>query len=408
MHTTKLALMASLICLFALPVQAHHSHASLNPDDIRLFQGVVTKYSWRAPHVYIQANVVGAAGEIREYKVEALNPPAMQALGWTKDTFKPGDRIVWEGAHDQDLNRAYAGVSWAETSDGTRLLATATDYRLIQKEKDKALAGLVVEPVEKIGTGSWVRIAADGSSHPPIRKPAQDWPLTAAAAERVANWSEDDNPMNNCIYGGPPRNIVSLSNFQWSRPDDDTIIIDRDMWPEPRVVHLNADAPRGAPSRFGHSVGRFEGDELIVETDNFVAEVWGMYTGIDSTEQKSLRERYWLSDGGLRLNVEFTVTDPGVLTEPYTYTHQWKRVPDRPLSKAPCSLENAWFYKTADYAEGGGVSDEVLAAIDAEGATESIDADRDAQTQNKRSFPLPFLLLGVVVIVVLASRMLRR
>jgi len=330
---------------------AHHSHASLNIEDVRLYQGVVSKYSWRAPHVFLRVNVVTEDGSVKEYMVEALNPPAMKALGWSKETFKPGDLITWEGPHDKDPDRPYAGINWAETPGGDRLLAGATDFRKARQNIAASIANVPVEPVMAIGTGSWTRISADGSPHRPIRKPATDWPLTEAAEAAMQNWSEDENPMNNCVYAGPPRNIVSLSNFKWSRPDDDKIIIDRDMWDEVRVIHLSDAAPRGEPSSFGYSVGRFEGDELIVETDNFIDEPWGMYTGIDSTAQKKLTERYWLSDDGLRLNVRFTVQDPGVLTAPYTYTHQWKRVPDRDLVKAPCSLESAWLYKTAGYSD---------------------------------------------------------
>ena len=393
----KSGIAVSIIALLlGASANAHHSHASLNTDDVRLFQGVVTKYSWRAPHVYIQANVTGPDGEVREYKVEILNPPAMTALGWSKETFKPGDRITWEGAHDQDVNRAYAGLSWAETEDGTRLIATASASRQAQLGLAAQQADLQVEPVTEIGSGSWLRISADGSRHRAIRSPATDWPLTPEAAEDVANWSEHDNPLNNCVYGGPPRNIVSLSNYLWSRPNENTVVIDRDMWSEQRIIHLNSDAPRGEASSFGHSVGRYEGDEFIIETDNFVAETWGMFTGIDSTEQKSLVERYWLSEGGLRLNVEFTVTDPGVLTEPYTYIHQWKRVPDRALAKAPCSLENAQAYR-------------VDAKPPAENAAEVSATDSVAANEKERSLPrLPLFILAAVVIGVFGWRVLKK
>lgn len=380
-----LAMLTILVWCLPLPAAAHHSHASLNTDDVRLFQGVVTKYSWRAPHVYITADVVLDDGTLREYKVEALNPPSMARLGWSKDTLKTGDRIVWQGPHDKNVDRGYAGIEWAEMPGGERLFASAAASRAATRDATQAASsGEAVEPVTEIGSGSWYRVAADGGQHPPIRSPASDWPLTAEYQARTDNWSEDDNPLNNCIYGGPPRNIVSLTNYRWFRPDEDTILIDRDMWPEARVIHLNADAPRGEPSSFGHSIGRFDGDELIVETDNFVAETWGMYTGIDSSAEKSLLERYWLSDGGLRLNVEFTVTDPVALTEPYTYTHQWKRVPDRELAKAPCSLENAWLYKTADYGDQADVPDSVKAALAEEGSAED-SPDNTSETFGENS-----------------------
>jgi hypothetical protein len=62
-----------------------------------------------------------------------------------------------------------------------------------------------------------------------------------------------------------------------------------------------------------------------------------------------MEERYWLSEGGLRLNVEFTITDPVMLREPVTLTHQWKKIPDSPIAHAECSLENANFFITAGY-----------------------------------------------------------
>lgn len=398
-HSSKKAigpvlLVAMLGILSAAPGLAHHSHASLNPDDVRLFQGIVTRYSWRAPHVYIRVNVFKEDGGVQEYLIEALNPPAMSALGWSRDTFKEGDLITWEGPHDLDVDRGYAGMAWADTPDGTRLFAGASDYRQTQKAQNERMANVEIPPVLQIGSGNWARVSADGSPFPPIRAPRTDWPLTAAAAARTANWSEDDNPINNCVYGGPPRSIFSLSNFQWSRPDDKTLVIDRDMWTKARIIHLDANAPRGAPSGYGHSVGRFEGDELIIETDNFVAEVWGMFTGIDSTAEKKLRERYWLSHEGMRLNVEFTVEDPGTLAAPFTTTHQWKRVPDRPLIKAECFVETAWLYKTAGYSEDADNESPSLAGtVQADAGTMTADAADD----NKRPPYALFLLIGAAL-----------
>ena len=396
MNRLVCGLTACMLCAFPA-THAHHSHASLNPDDVRLYQGRVTRYSWRAPHVYIRVDVVKPDGSVQEYLVEALNPPAMSALGWGKDTFKPGDLITWEGPHDLDLDRGYAGIAWAETPDGRRLYAGASDYRATQKAQNEALAKIAVEPVTEIGSGNWARVSADGSPFPPIRAPQAGWPLTEAAAVRVANWSEDDNPINNCVYGGPPRSILSLSNFRWSRPDENTIIIDRDMWMRPRIIHLDHDAPRGEPSGYGHSIGWFEGAELHVYTDNFVDETWGMYTGIDSTAEKTLKERYWLSDGGMRLNVEFTVEDPGVLTAPHTATHQWKRVPDRELIKAECSVEMAWLYKTAGYSDdvAGSVGGAAAAAIGGgdEGMVEAKPGGEDEEV----SYAM-LLLMGVGLI----------
>ena len=127
--------------------------------------------------------------------------------------------------------------------------------------------------------------------------------------------------------------------------------MDRDLWHEPRVFHLNQDAPAGEPSEWGHSVAWFEDDVLVVETTNFVADRWGNYMGVDSSEQKHLLERFWLSEDGMRLNTEMTITNPVYLAEPVTMTHQWGKVADRDIAHAECSLENASLYITGGYEE---------------------------------------------------------
>ena len=91
----------------------------------------------------------------------------------------------------------------------------------------------------------------------------------------------------------------------------------------------------------GHSVGWFEGDELVVETSNFIADAWGTHTGVDSSAQKHLMERFSLFNGGLGLKSEITVTDPVYLSEPKTFNHYWAKLADRELVQAPCTLESA-------------------------------------------------------------------
>jgi len=86
---------------------------------------------------------------------------------------------------------------------------------------------------------------------------------------------------------------------------------------------LDCDHPSSGSSSWGHSAGWFEGDELVVETTNFVVDKWGSHTGIDSSVQKHLIERYSLSNNGMKLNVVMTVTDPVYLAEPVTFSRHW-------------------------------------------------------------------------------------
>jgi hypothetical protein len=348
--------MMTVRCLFAVgllglmnpSLHAHHSHASLDSSRIETWEGVIIEYAWRSPHVYFRIAAPNAAGDQVEYAVEVLNPTAMSRLGWGPDTFARGDRIRWSGNPDRDPNRYYTGLNWAETTDGIRMYG---DTETAAAENAVLADAAPVMPAAAIGEGNWRRIAPDGSRHPFIRSPSDDWPLNARGQELVDNFNEDDNPFNaRCEYAGPPRAIYSVYGHVWSRPDADKIYIWENMNPAPREIHLNEDAPRGEPSVQGHSVGYFDADgQLHVTTDNFVDTQWGHYTGIDSSDQKKLTERYWLSEGGMRLNVEVTVEDPVWLSEPYVFTHQWRKQPDAPVIDAECTLEAANFYLTAGF-----------------------------------------------------------
>ena len=330
-----------------VPASAHHSHASIDPNKPVEMSGVVKEFQWRSPHVYVVISSKTPSGRMADYSIEALNPPAMAALGWNAESLKPGEPVTWGGHHDRNPDRPYASIDWVQKADGTRLEASIAASR--QRGEGKKLNTAGVAPAKAIGEGLWHRISADGSPFPPQRKPPSGWPLTDKAKQRVVQFTEDDNPIAKCIEGGPPRLLVGLLGFQWSRPDEKTILIDRDLLSGPRVIHLDRNAPKGKPSSNGHSIGYFDGKDLVVETDNFVAETWGLAMGIDSSAQKKLLERYTLAPDGKRLNVTVTVTDPAMLTKPHIFTHQWTKINDRPLIKAPCSLENAQAYLTAGY-----------------------------------------------------------
>ena len=94
----------------------------------------------------------------------------------------------------------------------------------------------------------------------------------------------------------------------------------------------------------GHSVGWFEDDTLVVETSNFIADKWGIHTGISSSEEKHLVERFTMLNDGLNLKAEITVTDPVYLSEPKTFSHHWRKLVDRDVVQAPCTMEAAMLY----------------------------------------------------------------
>lgn len=311
-------------------VSAHHSHASLDRNNIQLHKGVVSKYSWKMPHVFLAVNAPNNEGEVVEYFIELLHPPGMKEKGWSRDSFKPGDLITWEGPADKDPNRYYSGLHWAEKSDGTRLTM------------DGGNAAPVAPSVDF--TGLWVRDTARfGFTY----RPVPEWPYTSFALKQVDNFSEMQNPQLDCQDPGPPKSTTLPYPVKIERPDENTVILDYEGADQTRVVSLNGEVPAAAPSRLGQSRGWFEGEVLVVETDNFIADRWGSYTGVDSSDQKHLLERFSLINGGMGLRVEMTLTDPVMFEAPVVIDYYMKKLADRELVKVECTVENSRLYINA-------------------------------------------------------------
>lgn len=314
---------------------AHHSHASLDMDDVRTYSGVVTRYSWTMPHVFLKVRGPDETGQLVEYSIEMNHPPSMAKKGWGRDSFRPGDRITWSGPHDRNPERHYTGLEWAERGDGTRF------------DMDDEPDG-EVEPSTDF-TGLWKR--SDIGGFMPHYRPPEGWPLTAKGQSMIDGFSEDDNPMVRCGNPGPPKAMIVPYPVSITRRDAEHFVFERELMEEKRIIHLDDDHEPGEPSRLGFSRGRLEDGELVVETTNFVADPWGTHTGIDSSADKHLVERFRLANDGLHLIAEITVTDPEYLAEPVTFLHRWMKLADREVIQAPCTMEAAQLYLEAGYAD---------------------------------------------------------
>jgi hypothetical protein len=305
---------------------AHHSHANLDGDNIQVHSGIITEYRWAMPHVFVKIKSPNPEGEVVEYVLELVHPPAMVARGWSPDTLKVGDHVTWEGSTDRNPTRYFSGMDWIE-KDGVRI-SYATD--------DKKGVAATITPSTDF-TGLWRRSSSvDWTYAPP-----EGMPLTAVGQELVDSYDPRDNPQADCRDPGPPRYTILPYPIQITRPDDVRIVMEGELRQDARTVYLDRDHPAGPPSQLGHSVGWYEGDELVVETTNFIEDEWGTRAGLDSSNQKHLLERYSLSDDGMSLKLFMTVTDPVYLTESMDIDHSMDKQIDRKLVRAPCSKEGA-------------------------------------------------------------------
>jgi hypothetical protein len=79
------------------------------------------------------------------------------------------------------------------------------------------------------------------------------------------------------------------------------------------------------PNYFGHSIGRWEGDTLVIDTIGFNEQAWMDRWGMPHTNRLHTIERITRPDFDT-LNYEVTIDDPGAYTAPWTsgYTKRWQ------------------------------------------------------------------------------------
>jgi hypothetical protein len=97
------------------------------------------------------------------------------------------------------------------------------------------------------------------------------------------------------------------------------------------------------PSWQGYSVGRWEGETLVVDSIGFRDDLWLDFRGSPLTSAGKVRERITRPDFG-HLNVEVTVDDPKAYTRPWTVTLRQQILVDTEVIDEIC-LENEKFMR---------------------------------------------------------------
>ena len=152
--------------------------------------------------------------------------------------------------------------------------------------------------------------------------PLQEW------AKALTNYRHDlfiaSEPYTRCKPAGGPRQIMSPYGLEIvSVPDLERIyIFNISNAMSYRMIYLDGrEHPENLrPSYFGHSVGHWEGDTLVVDTIGMNEKSWMNRDALPSTEQLHLTERFTRPSLST-LNYEVTIDDPGAYTAPWTSSY---------------------------------------------------------------------------------------
>ena len=132
--------------------------------------------------------------------------------------------------------------------------------------------------------------------------------------DNQANWLERD-PEIKCYLPGVPRATYLPFPFQILHSES-AIFIAYEYAGATREIYLKDPGVPPIPSWMGHSVGRWEGDTLVVEVTNQNDQTWLDRAGNFHSDELKVTERYTLTSPQT-MQYEATLEDPQVFTRPW-------------------------------------------------------------------------------------------
>jgi hypothetical protein len=338
---------SSLLVLASLPgaAAAHHSFfGRFDTQTLVELEGEVTEVLWRNPHAYFSLRADGVVWEI-----ETSSLTVLKRMGIDEATIRVGDRIrIAANPPAGAKKEMYA--RHVLLPDGRELLlnvglaprwagrdrAVGDESLLMAREGDGSRPELGIFRV-------WSHTRTIARLFPEVvdaRVDIHTYPLTAAARAQLAEFDRStDNPTANCVPKGMPTIMEAPYPIEFVREGNGDILLKLEEYDLTRLIYMRADVTRELPqpSPLGFSVGRFDGNALVVTTTRIS---WPFFSqlGIRQSPAVEIVERFTPSDDGSRLDYEMTVTDPATFTRPVVLRQYWLWLPTVTLLPYECTV----------------------------------------------------------------------
>ena len=318
-----------MLLVLAAPVHAHHSAAAFDTRQEVKVTGTITEYSFRNPHIYLILQVKKADGSVVAMEVEAGAASVLNPLGFNRDSVAVGDVVTIVG-------------NPAQSKPDTLMLGRDL-YKRDGTYYPLNIASRSVFPVRnEIATsiaGTWFPPRTEFNA---FLGGVNSWPFTEKGKAGLATFDPKATTQKDCIpIGAPALMFYPVANTITVQRD--RVVMNVDWMGSERIMYLDGrpHPPAGETSLRGHSVGRFEGDTLVVDTTNFKDHPMGLSATLPSSARKHLTERFRLSQDGKSLIYSGVIEDPVYLTRPVEWSGQWLYRPGMPHSNEKCDLEVA-------------------------------------------------------------------
>ena len=171
-----------------------------------------------------------------------------------------------------------------------------------------------------------------------VTPPFTPW-AAALFKERQDNQGRD-RPAGFCLPHGIP-DAMLVPNYPWKIVQTPALtVILFENFTDFRQIHTDGRGypPETAGTWFGYSLGKWEGDEFVVESLGFNGKTWLDDGGHPSSEEMKVTERFRRKDFG-HLEIEFTFNDPKSYTKPWSVTVPFELLADTEIIENVCENE---------------------------------------------------------------------
>ena len=333
------AIVAAMLAAVSVPAAAHHSMSEFNRDVVTEVEGVVSRVSWKNPHILLEVTSTDKNGVKSVWSLEGSAVSAQSRRGLTSDRLAVGDKVRVAGWPSTRRDR-YLQVNHVLLPDGVELLVggvreprwsgrSAGGATVASTKKPAAALGDSIFRVWSQGTPAWFFAGRS------------NYQLNKAATAAVARWDDiTDNPLTKCIAPGMPALMGNPYPMEFVQAGRD-IDLRFEEFDARRKIHMGPGAarPADAPlSPLGYSVGRWEGKTLVVDTSRIN---WPYFdrAGAPQTQNVTINERFTVAPDGSRLDYVMTVNEPATLVKPFVWNAYFVWNPGEAVNRYECTLE---------------------------------------------------------------------
>ena len=279
-------------------------------------------------------------GIIKSWEIEYLAPSFLMRQGIPADLFRIGDVLKVAGFIGR-ANKAAIFTTNILFPNGQEVF----DFQIAKSRWTENTVGITfgeyqeekLQGAPEISSSLFRVWSTDVANINPGRTFwKDDYPLTAQARADQVNWDRvGENPYMRCENGMP----AIMDQFFPTEfvLEDNEILVYLEEQDVVRTIHMTEVPEPTESSVYGHSVGRWEGDTLVVTTTH-INWPWFDQRGIRQTENVHVMERFTPSADGYLLDYAATVTDPAIFTEPIVLERYWIWVPGESVEPYNCTV----------------------------------------------------------------------